>query len=125
MNRRRFFGGLGSILAGGAALATAPPAGYPDRFEHQGVPIWWSGWRLPPNQDCVIGWWAARTPPDDRGHTLLVSPVTGAMQRSSDLYVLNLSYQKEWPILTALSTPGELEAVKQRAARALIEALDA
>ena len=125
IGRRRILAGLGALIGVGSVLPAADPASRPDRFEHRGIQVWWSGWRTPANQDAMIGWWLASVPADDCGLNLLYSTMGGVIQRAAEMFVLDCTYQKDWPKLTARSTQAELDVVKQRAAQHLIEHLNA
>lgn len=119
---------LGALGVCGAAVAggsVAPTRAWPDRFEHHGIPVWWCGWREPPSQDVVIGWWVASVPPDEYGLSFLVSTVGGVVHRNCEGGVVDTTHYREWPRMTWRTTLEEKEARKQRAAAHLVECLDA
>lgn len=89
------------------------------------MPIWWSGWREPMNQDVLIGWWIASVPPDQRGFNLIFSTAGGVIQRAAELHAVDCSIQRGWPRLFMRSTEAERAAAKQRAVEHLLEHLRA
>ena len=125
LTRRQFFSSFGGAALLPAVTVSATSPSYSDSFEYKGIPILWSGWRQPTNQDTWIGWWMASVLKDFYGRDILCSTVTGQIHRTRELEIVQLTYKPDWPILTAHSTLSEREAVKQRAVSALIEFLNA
>ena len=94
-----------------------------DRFEYRGVHIWWSGWRMPVNQDVGLGWWTARVPPDEYARDMVVSTTGGIIQRHAEMNIVDNCLRPGWPLVTVNSPEAEREHAKRRALAALVEHL--
>lgn len=120
VTRRGFLGVLSVAGAVGAVAATSPAAAA-DAFTYRGWQIHWSGWREPPNQLLIIGYWSASCGERD---AIVAATSTGTVGDYHPCYTLDCTIEHGWPALMPWSTAEERAAVRERAWQALREELD-
>jgi len=121
VNRRGFLGGIGAVVAGGAALALPKvAAAHPGELEHNGYRVQWADFVTPVNQGVMFGVWRAKHKTKD---LQWASTTLGQCYPTRDWEVLDLTRARDWPMLTTFSTEAEKAEVKERARKALFENL--
>jgi hypothetical protein len=116
---------LGALATAGAVGASAAPRTDPDAFVYHGVAIQWCDWRDPPNQNVSVGFWTAHVAPDAWGRDYLIATTMGHLGRYCEMSAIDLTLQRDWPLISARSTKTERAAVKARALAMLKADLDA
>lgn len=121
MNRRNL---LKSLLTGGTlAAVTAVPtdaAEDPDVVPYRSWILYWSGWRMPCNQDVLVGWWCVFCQPDPtHGYDRIVATTGGLIDPHRPLNVYNMTIKDGWGPITIRSSQSERWALKRRTREAL------
>lgn len=126
MSRRGFVAALTGIAAV-SALPVVAKAESPDLFHRGEWTIAWHGWRSSPNQMVAFGIWTASRHGQEE---FKYSTTGGIVNDAHDFEVLDLSFQRGWPRLTAMmeaNDPDHYRAMcvqaKANALRSLLEAL--
>lgn len=105
--------GLGSGLE--TSVSTAPPHA-PDGWSYH-----WRDYHFPANQVIGVGYWSAWH--TSLGTSCLLAPTSGIVQRVEECHVFDTTHERSWPYITVHSSAEQREVVKQRAHRALEQAV--